>query len=55
MDQDIGAKLTAAGIQSFAMYKEGERTIDGLHTGVFVWGGDHFHKMVRKTATLITS
>ena len=53
MDHDIGAKLTASGIQSFAMYSEGEHTIDGLHTGAFVWGGDHFHKMVGSPFNLL--
>eukprot|EP00192_Tetraselmis_astigmatica_P008881 CAMPEP_0117652350 /NCGR_PEP_ID=MMETSP0804-20121206/2579_1 /TAXON_ID=1074897 /ORGANISM="Tetraselmis astigmatica, Strain CCMP880" /LENGTH=607 /DNA_ID=CAMNT_0005458389 /DNA_START=187 /DNA_END=2010 /DNA_ORIENTATION=+ len=48
MDHDIGRKLVAAGIQSFAMYGEDSHTIDGLHTGAFVWGGDHFHKMGRQ-------
>eukprot|EP00951_Prasinocladus_malaysianus_P029816 scaffold277268_cov48-Prasinocladus_malaysianus.AAC.1 len=47
MDHDIGVKLTAVGIQSFAMYGEDQHTIDGLHTGAFVWGGEHFHKMVQ--------
>ena len=46
MDHDIGRKMVASGIQSFAMYDEDSHTIDGLHTGAFVWGGAHFHKMV---------
>jgi hypothetical protein len=54
MDESIAGKLAAAGIQAFAMYEEGLDVVDGLHTGAFVWGGEHFHKMVRPAYLCLT-
>ncbi len=50
MDLQIGRAMVAAGINSFAMYDNGNHS--GVGSNHLAWGGESFHKMGRQKITL---